>query len=149
MLYIKAGENEYELKTTLGVVKALETKSKKTLNELMAEFAKGATVNEMLATFRAGLPDSEYKAFEQDVLDNFDLITIQKHCDEFFIRLCFGGTPEEQEEKIEAFPASVRRKNIMRRALGLPEKEEETETIVTLDGKTISTSDRSSGPDTE
>lgn len=149
MLILNVGGTEYTLKTTLGVVKALETKSKKTLNELMAEFAKGATVDEMLATFRAGLAESDYKAFEQDILDNFDLVTIQKHCDEFFIRLCFGGTPEEQEEKIEAFPASVRRKNLMRRALGLPEKEEKAETNVILDGKTISTSEKSSEQATE
>ena len=149
MLILKVGDNEYTLKTTLGVVKFLETKSKKTLNELMAEFAKGATVDEMLATLRAGLTDSDYKAFEQDILDNFDLVTIQKHCDEFFIRLCFGGTPEEQEEKIEAFPASVRRKNLMRRALGLPEKEEKAETNVILEGKTISTSEKSSEQATE
>lgn len=128
MLYIRAGENEYELKTTLGVVKTLETKSKKTLNALMAEFAKGATVDEMLATFKAGLSDDSYNKFEQDVLENFDLITIQKYCDEFFIRLCFGGTPAEQEEKIEAFPASPKRKNIIRKALGLPEKEENPST---------------------
>ena len=149
MLILNVGGTEYTLKTTLGVVKALETKSKKTLNELMAEFAKGATVDEMLATFRAGLVESDYKAFEQDILDNFDLVTIQKYCDEFFIRLCFGGTPEEQEEKIEAFPASVRRKNLMRRALGLPEKEEKAETNEILDGKTISTSEKSSEQATE
>jgi hypothetical protein len=124
MLILDIGGKEYTLKTTLGVVKTLESKSKKTLNELMAEFAKGATVDEMLATLKAGCPDKDTaEALEKDILDNCDLVTIQKHCDEFFIRLCFGGTPEEQEEKIEAFPASPRRKNLIRKALGLPEKE--------------------------
>lgn len=124
MLILDIGGKEYTLKTTLGVVKTLESKSKKTLNELMAEFAKGATVDEMLATLKAGCPDKgTAEALEQDIMDNCDLVTIQKHCDEFFIRLCFGGTPEEQEEKIEAFPASPRRKNLIRKALGLPEKE--------------------------
>lgn len=122
-MFIKIGGSEYELRTTLGVVKALETRSKKTLSELMAEFAKGASVDDMLATLKAGAGTETAKALEQDILENCDLVTIQRMCDEFFIRLCFGGTPEEQEEKIEAFPASPRRRNLMRRALGLPEKE--------------------------
>ena len=109
-MFIKIGDNEYELRTTLGVVKALETKSKKTLNELMAEFAKGASVDEMLTTLKAGADKDAAAALEKDILDNCDLVTIQRMCDEFFIRLCFGGTPEEQEEKIEAFPASPRRR---------------------------------------
>lgn len=120
-MYIKINENEYELKTTLGVAKALETRAKTTITNIMAELNKTATVADMITTLSTALSDkTAVNRFEVDILDNMDFLTVQKACEELLLNICFGGTPEEQEKKIEDFPASAVRKNLMRKALKLP-----------------------------
>lgn len=119
-MFIELNGKSYQLRHTLGVAKKLEDKFKKTTTEIMAEL-KNATIDEMTSMLAIALEDSSQEtALKDDLLDHADLFEVSGYCDELLMRICFGGTPQQQEEKIQAFPASARRKDLMRRVLKLP-----------------------------
>lgn len=138
-MFITVNGNDYELATTLGVAKALEKKTNKTITNIMAEMSRIATVEEMIDMLKTSLKNkANSKQFEEDIFNDMDFVTIQNTCDTLLMNICFGGTPEEQERKIEDFPASAFRKNVIRKALNLP-----------IQKATLLTLEKSSEQDTE
>ena len=118
-MFITVGEQEFELKTTLGVTRRIEEKFKIPMSQLFGKL-ESADASELVAmlAIAAGKPGD--KAFTDLMYDNWDYSDLWNSVRDLIVRLMFSGTPEQNENKIKKFSAPDEQKNAWRELLGLP-----------------------------
>ena len=121
-MYIKIGENQYELKTKLGTIVKIETRFKLPLTAIFEKLETAGTTElvEMLAISAGKLNDA---SFRQEIENEWDFTDLQFSVQELLVNLMFSGTEEQIEKKLSKFPASETPKNSFREILGLPLKQ--------------------------
>ena len=72
-MILNIGNQDFELKTTLGVATKIEEGTKRTITEVMSELYKSSTVKDMLTLLKSALTEkSDPGTFESVVLESMD-----------------------------------------------------------------------------
>lgn len=128
-MIIEISDKTYELKTNLGAVKRVESQTKRSLGEVLANIGE-ATVDEQIRVLKIVENDKDSDLADA-IAEEWDYMDLQNAVQEALMRMLFSGTPEQQEAKIDKYPVGESEKNMMRMVLGLPIK---TIPSQTLDG---------------
>ncbi|MFT3951177.1 MAG: hypothetical protein QM689_04385 [Oscillospiraceae bacterium] len=121
MFTITVADQTYELKTNLGTSFQIEEAFKMPLTEIFGK-TDSAHVTELIKMLAIAGREDKNPGFRSALLNNWDYTDLQFTVQELLGRLMFSGTDEENERKIEKFPASEAQKNVFREMLGLPKK---------------------------
>lgn len=117
---IQVGDTRYELSTKLGAVKRLEAKFEKPLPQVMAEISSASLDHLMDLVAVATAQDT--REFRDALIEHWDYSDLQGAAMRALSGMLFSGTAEEQQRKIDEFPADDESKNAIRGLLGLPIK---------------------------
>mgnify|MGYP001060141388 CR=1 FL=1 len=118
-MFITVGINEYELSTKLSVAVALEKKFKKPLVEILSKIGQ-ADIPEMISMLQISVGKTNDIDFANEIQDNWDYTELSMAAQGLLANLMFGGTPEQQAEKIDKAEMHSAVKNQLRKLLNLP-----------------------------
>lgn len=118
-MFITVGINEYELSTKLSVAVALEKKFKKPLVEILSKIGQ-ADIPEMISMLQISAGKTDNINFTNEIQDNWDYTELSMAAQGLLANLMFGGTPEQQAEKIDKSEMHSAVKNQLRKLLNLP-----------------------------
>ena len=114
---VSVGNTDYELSTTLGTARALETKFKMPLGQIFQRIEQ-ADLSELIDVLCVAAANN--KQLGADILEHWDYTDLQIAVQELLLGIMFSGTDENKEQKIAKLPVSEMEKNAMREMLGLP-----------------------------
>ena len=118
-MYITVNEIEYELTTTLGVIRRIEEKFRRPMTEIFANL--GNAYSKEFADLITIAAKPKNPDFTASLFDDYDFSWLFLTVQELVATLMFSGTPEEKEKKIAKFPVPEEQKNEFRALVGLPE----------------------------
>lgn len=118
-MYIKVGDNEYELSTKLGTGKKIEAKFKIPLVQLFGKLGD-ALSHELTDIIAIAANKANDKEFIAEIDENWDYFDLYNVVQELVVRFQFTGSPEDMERKLAKYPAGEEQKNAIRGLLGLP-----------------------------
>ncbi len=120
-MILQLGGGSCELCCNLGTALAIEKHFKKPIMQIFSgmDTLESLELLKILEIAGRKLDDRE---FSSKLLEHFDYLDLFFAVQELMARLLFGGTPEQQETKLDKFPAGEEQKNAIRQLLGLPLK---------------------------
>lgn len=118
-MYIKVGDNSYELSTKLGTGKKIEARFKVPLVQLFGKL-DAALSNELTDIIAIAAGTADDRAFVAEIDENWDYSDLYGTVQELVLRFQFTGSPEDIERKLAKYPAADGQKNAIRSLLGLP-----------------------------
>lgn len=123
-MWIKVGEEQYELSTKLGVGRKIEDRFKIPIGQLFGKLTEAQSSELVdIVCIAAGKDDNrkpEDQTFKKAIYEEWDFSDLYGAVQELVVRLMFSGTPEQNETKLERFPVTEAQKNAIRRLLGMP-----------------------------
>lgn len=118
-MFITIGENQYELSTKLGTGKRIEAKFGQPINKIFGNLDNALTT-ELVSIITIAANKVDNAPFVNEIYDNWDYTDIYASVQELIVRLMYGGTPEQNEAKIEKSAMPEQQKNAIRGLLGIP-----------------------------
>lgn len=117
-MFIKIGNDDYELSTKMGVGKKIEDKFKQPIMQIFASLDQALT-EELVTIISIAAGKLNDAVFTSLLYDEWDYTDLYSAVQELIARLMYGGTPEQQAAKIAKSPMADEQKNALRELLGL------------------------------